>query len=255
VYIAEQEPTVAFTLARYPRRVSVLELAHLALDRWPLSHTAGLRFWRLLGVGKGRAFGPHADLQRYALFTVWDSSAALRQFEIDSPIMQRIRRRAEEAWTVHMLPVRWHGKWGGRDPFSGMIPAPPPTPGPWIILTRATLYAAKVRTFLNAVPAVSADLLQQAELVNSVGVGEMPLLYQATLSVWRSLPAITSFAYGPAPHIEVVRRTHREHWYREELFARFRPVASSGTWDGVDPLASVRSWQDQEESLPWSQEG
>jgi hypothetical protein len=237
VYIAEQEPIVAFTLARYPRRGSVLELAHLALDRWLLARTAGLRFWRLLGVGKGRAFGPHADLQRYALFTVWDSSTALRQFEIDSPIMQRIRRRAEEVWTVHMLPVRWHGKWGGRDPFSGMLPAPPPTPGPWIILTRATLYVAKVRTFLNAVPAVSAHLLQQPGLLNSVGVGEMPLLYQATLSVWRSLPEITSFAYEPAPHIEVVRRTRRERWYREELFARFRPVASCGTWDGADPLA------------------
>ncbi len=237
MYIAEQEPIIAFTLARYPRHISVREFAHLGLDRWPLAHTAGLRFWRLLGVGKGRAFSPYADFQRYALFTVWDSYAALRQFEAHSPIMQRIQRRAEEAWTVHMLPVRWHGKWGGCDPFSGMIPASPPTPGPWIILTRATLSVARVRTFLNAVPAVSAHLLQQPELLNSVGVGEVPLLYQGTLSVWRSLPAITSFAYGPAPHIEVVRRTHRERWYREELFARFRPIASSGTWDGFDPLA------------------
>lgn len=239
MYIAEQEPIVAFTLARYPKRVSILELAHLGLDRWPLVHTAGLRFWRLLGVGKGRAFNPRADLQRYALFTVWDSYMALRQFERNSPVMQRIQRRAEEAWTVHMLPVRWHGKWSGRDPFSGIVPTSPPNPGPWIILTRATLYPTKVRTFLSAVPAVSVHLLQQPELLNSVGVGEVPLLYQATLSVWRSLPAITSFAYGPTPHAEVVRRTRRERWYREELFARFRPVASVGTWNSIDPLGVV----------------
>jgi heme-degrading monooxygenase HmoA len=236
VHVAEHEPIVAFTLAKYPKRFSIVELAHLGLDRWPLTRTSGLRFWRLFGVGKGRVFTPHADLQRYALFTVWDTYASLKQFESHSSIMQRIQRRAEEIWRVHMLPVRWHGKWGGCDPFSAMVPVPPPNPGPWIILTRATIDPMKVRAFLNAVPAVAEHLLQQPGLLNSVGVGEIPLLYQATLSVWRSLPAITSFAYGPTPHTEVIQRTRREGWYREELFARFRPVASAGSWDGVDPL-------------------
>jgi len=236
--IAEHEPIVAFTLARYPKRASSVALAHLGLDRWPLSHTPGLRFWRLLGVGKGRTFDPHADLQRYAMFTVWDSFAALKHFEAHSAVMRRIQQRADEVWTVHMLPVRWHGKWGGCDPLADISPALPPEPGPWIILTRATLRPTKIRSFLNAVPAVSEHLLQQPDLLNSVGVGEAPLLYQATLSLWRSLPSITSFAYGSTPHIEVIRRTRQEQWYREELFARFRPVASMGMWDGVDPLSN-----------------
>ncbi|GAC1354000.1 MAG: hypothetical protein NVS4B11_30060 [Ktedonobacteraceae bacterium] len=235
--IAEDEPIVAFTLARYPKRASIVALTHLGLDRLPLALTAGLRFWRLLGVGKGRAFDPHADLQRYAMFTVWDSYTALKRFERDSAVMRRIHQRAEEVWTVYMYPVRWHGRWGGRDPLVGMTPVEPPESGPWVILTRATLNLTKRRTFLDAVPTVAEQLLQQPDYINSVGVGESPFLHQATISLWRTLPSVTAFAYGSAPHIDVVRRTRSEHWYREELFARFRPIATTGTWDGVDPLA------------------
>ena len=78
---ADSEPIVAFILAHYPKQASLQAMAHLGLDRLPLTFTPGLRFFRLLGVGKGRVFDPHADLQRYGLFTVWDSYAALQQFE------------------------------------------------------------------------------------------------------------------------------------------------------------------------------
>lgn len=241
--VADDEPIVAFTLAHYPKRASFGALAHLGLDRLPLTLAPGLRFWRLLGVGKGRVFDPHADWQRYGLFTVWDSYTALKRFEQASHMMQRIQQRADEVWSVHMRPVRWHGRWGGRDPFKGMSPSAPPDPGPWVILTRATIYPTKVAAFLKAVPAVSAHLLQQPDLINSVGVGEAPFIFQATLSLWQTLPAITSFAYAATPHVEVIKRTRREGWYREELFARFRPVASWGTWDGINPLPSyLTSW-------------
>ena len=236
IFIQPNEPIVSFTLARYPKHASISQLAHLGLDRLSLSLTHGLHFWRLLGVGRGQVFDPHADLQRHAMFTVWNSYTALRCFEARSTVMKRIRERSEEAWTVHMYPVRWHGKWGGRDPFAGMTTAPAPEPGPWIILTRATLYPNKVRPFLQAVPAIAEQLLQQPDYIKSVGVGELPLIRQATLSIWRALPPITAFAYSQTPHRDVIKRTRQERWYSEELFARFRPVESYGTWDGSDPL-------------------
>lgn len=234
--VSDNFPVVAFTLAHYPKSRSLAAIVHLGLDRRPLARTPGLRFWRLFGVGKGRGFDPRVDFQRTAFFTVWDSTTSLQQFEYSSRIMQNMCDRADEVWTVHMLPVRWHGQWGGRDPFSGIAPASPPATGPWVILTRATIRPTKILAFLRAVPAVSQQLLKQTHFISSVGVGEAPLLYQGTISLWRSLPAITAFAYGPDSHSDVIKRTHREQWYQEELFARFKPIDSWGTWDGIDPL-------------------
>jgi heme-degrading monooxygenase HmoA len=229
----------ALTLARYPWRNAYGALAGMGLNGILLRRVPGLRFWKLLGSARGLAFGawnPH----RYGLFTVWQSPAALDAFERDSPLMAAYRRCADELWTVRLKPISWRGAWGGVNPFANAAPAAPlaPDDGPLAILTRATIRPLRVRAFRAAARQVNTELAQRPGLLAAIGLGEAPLFIQATFSLWASPHAVRGFAYSGPEHIAAMRRKDSEHWYSEELFARFQPIASYGAWDGRDPLLS-----------------
>ncbi len=233
----------SFHLVRWPARRAPAAMARLPVDRRLLARTPGMVFWRLLGTGRGATTTASADLRRWAVFAVWRDEAALEAFLATSRLAARWAAGAEEVWHVRLLALGGHGRWRGFDVLGAVRPAADPgragdRDGPVAVLTRADVRVRAWPLFLPAGGPVDTQLHAADGLLAVAGVGEAPVGRQATFSLWRSGAAVTGFARSGA-HRDVVRRTRQERWYGEELFARFRPYASEGTWDGRDPLAGT----------------
>jgi hypothetical protein len=79
------------------------------------------------------------------------------------------------------------------------------------------------------VPPVVADLHRTPGLRFAIGIGEAPIGFQGTFSIWESAQALTEFAYRRAAHAAAIHRTTEEGWYAEALFARFGVIDTTGT--------------------------
>lgn len=104
------------------------------------------------------------------------------------------------------------------------------------VLTRATIRISKLKNFWKNVDGVANRMTQADGFISSIGIGEVPLLKQATFSIWESKSAMKQFAYQLQEHAEVIRKTRTEKWYSEDMFVRFIIVNVSGTIGGKSPL-------------------
>ena len=225
---------VTMHLWSVPGRAVPRAVFRMGADRIPLARTPGLRFVKLLGTGSGRTFTPRdADPRRWGVLAVWDDASAATAFDLGG-VAENWRRFAHEEWIARLRPLAARGRWSRQEPFGH--PSPQPWAGPVAAVTRARLVPHRAARFWRSVPPVSADLHGAPGLHLALGIGEAPVGLQGTFSVWSSASALNAFAYARAPHAAVIERTNREHWYAEELFARFAVLSTRGTLDGLDPL-------------------
>ena len=192
----------------------------MRLAQDPLSRTEGLSFFKLLGCGSGNGFSLWPDFGTYALLTIWDDLDSLNAFENNPSVLSSYRNKSFSCRRFELHPVAGHGSWGGVQPFQ--YKEPMEGEYSWAVITRASIERTKLAEFWLKVPGVSKRVKGFPGAEFSVGIGELPLVEQATFSLWRDLDQMKSFAYGDRNHSEVVKLTRIKKWYSEELFARFQ---------------------------------
>ena len=200
-------------------------ILHMALDRIPLKRNRSISFWKLLGTGKGETFTPRdADARRWGLLVVIDPQA-LKRFE-DS-VVARWRRIALDEFSATLQTISSHGSWSGKTPFH-LTESINSHNNEVVAITRARIKWHKNFRFWSSVPPVTGALRDSAGLIEAIGIGEAPLGLQGTFSLWRDDHSLKEFAYRSGAHTNVIKATHREQWYAEELFARFEVIDKAG---------------------------
>jgi heme-degrading monooxygenase HmoA len=211
-------------------------LAQMGTSPPRLRRVAGLRFFQLLGSGAANGFGSWPNFDRYSLLTVWDSAAAAEAFFQQHALWREYEQRSREVWQAQLAPLKAHGLWDGQKPFDYETSTVISATAPLAVLTRAAIRWGKLRRFWGFVEPTSAALATVPGVRLAIGLGELPLVRQATFSIWDSVAAMQQYAYRDARHREVIQLTRTEQWYKEELFARFAVISSVGMIDGKNPV-------------------
>jgi heme-degrading monooxygenase HmoA len=203
-----------------------------------MSKIQGLTFYKLMGSGSEVGFSSKPDWGVYALLCVWENEQYSADFFGHAEIFKRYQAHTTEQWTIFMKPIKAKGLWSGGTQF---IPSTNlDEANPLIaVITRATIRTSKLIQFWAYVPISQRPIKRGCKgLIYTKGVGEAPFLQMATFSIWENTEALHDFAYNSQEHREAIRKAQKYDWFKEELFVRFQPYRSMGTWGGQDLLAA-----------------
>jgi spheroidene monooxygenase len=218
----------------------VLVLAEMAVGsrRWGWSRIVrgigalrgvlGLRFGKLLGSGQDGGFGLRPSATRQGMFLVFDDAARATEFIARAPLMHAYRERTRELFTARLSAYAVRGAWSGT---SLERAATPPQAGPIAALTRASIRPTAAARFWRHAPPSQAGLAQARGCLLAVGLGEAPVLRQATFSLWDSVRSMDAYARS-GPHLAAIRAAASENFFSESMFVRFVVQSVSGTWKG-----------------------
>lgn len=204
-----------------------LPMAVIAPPQRPSRHL-GLCFQKFLGSGQHGGFQVRPGLDHQAWIGVFDTSVQAEDFIHRSPMVRRYRDRSSECLILTLQAYQSRGSWSG---FSMPIGHTNPGPGPVVSLTRASIRPVKVVDFWRQSPAAQADLQGAEGCELAMGLGEMPLFRQATLSLWREESALVRYAQTGA-HQRAIAAAYGRHFFSESMFTRFRLLKAQGLWRG-----------------------
>ncbi len=197
-------------------------LTNMGLLPRRIASTPGLTFFKLMGSGKD-GFSIRPNWGTYCLLAIWEDRSAAEAY-FNSALFAQQKAQSSSNKTHYLRAFQAHGLWDGQQPFDLIGESAPDSP--IAVITRATIKTKHLFNFWKDVPQVSQSIMQREGRRFSIGIGELPLIMQATFSIWDSAEQMKAFAYQSKYHKEVVAKTRKLGWYKEEMFVRFEVLAN-----------------------------
>ena len=202
--------------------------SRVVLGERALREVAGLRFARVLGSGREGGFGLVPSADRHGLFALFDDDDAADRFIDRSPVLAVYRAHASELLVARLRATSCRGSWSGqRMAVSATVDAAAPVAA----LTRAAIRPLRAAAFWRHAPPSQGGLAEAQGCRLAVGLGEAPLLRQATFSLWDDSAAMDAYA-RQGPHLAAIRAAQRGDYFAESMFVRLVPTRLEGCWLG-----------------------
>lgn len=200
----------------------------IAFGSWWPNTTPGLKFMKTLGSGKEGGFGLMPSLSHQGMFCVFDSEDQANDFVKDSALITRYRERSEELFIATLRPASARGSWDGMSLVEGeSLPAN----AMLATLTRASIRPRAAAQFWRYAPAAQDSLADAPGCLLAAGLGEAPVLRQATFSLWQNTTAMDAYARTGA-HRDAISAAWKHQFFSESMFVRFEPLSLQGQWKG-----------------------
>lgn len=197
-----------------------------------LKRKKDIEFFKALGTGSGLGYRAWPQFGVIGILIVWKNRDLAQSF-LESSYFQRLRSKSEEQFTIFMQASASRGTWSG---FGDWQLTENNTSNPVICaLTRATIKRKFLFEFWKMVPEISKKQHLFPGLIFSQGVGEVPLLEQATFTIWENKQQMEAFAFNTF-HGKAVEKVRKVNGFREQMFTRFEPIMTHGTWNGKNIL-------------------
>lgn len=217
---------VTVSFLKFPPKNRWYAIKQMGLAHSWLSQVEGCDFYKLMGSGAGKGFSIFPDFSVFCVLMKWENTNLMHSFFDQHEEWLQYKLRAIDTFRLDLQVVKMHGVWGGQQPFE--VEAEKVENGRIVVLTRATIKKRFIPFFWSKVPRASRPVQNVKGHMFSKGVGEVPLLHQATVSVWKSREAMHSYAYKHDAHTKMIRMTREKGWYSEEMFVEFNLLNIEG---------------------------
>ena len=175
------------------------------------------KFIKLLGTGSKEGFSVFPDFSNYILISAWENDKDREQFIKTHKVINNITDKCYERTEIKIDPYESKGSWNNSNPFENKSDYKNEK---ILIITRARVRFKKMLDFLINTSKASRSIKNHDGAIFYKGVGELPIIEQATISIWESEEKMKLYAYNNSEHMKIISKARKRKWYSEELFVR-----------------------------------